>query len=96
MKHHQHSTMKLTSLATIVLSAAAMTGAEDQLGVMSPIGLPCSHPDTVDCISNFKSLNNGNDIGIFCGSQGTIIAYKACACKNCCAVSTSDRFSFVC
>jgi hypothetical protein len=36
--------MKLTSLATIVLSAAAMTGAEDQLGVMSPIGLPCSHP----------------------------------------------------
>lgn len=38
--------MKFTSLATIVISAAAMAGiaiaSEDQ--VMLPMGLPCSHP----------------------------------------------------
>lgn len=52
--------------------------------------------DTVDCIGGFKSLNNGNDIGVLCGPQGTVTAYKACACKNCCAESTADRFSFIC
>ncbi|KAG2753840.1 hypothetical protein P692DRAFT_20771496, partial [Suillus brevipes Sb2] len=89
--------MKFTSLATIIISAAAMAGvaiaAEDL--VISPMGLPCGNPDTVNCSTGIKGWNNDNDFGYFCGPRGTIISYTDCSCKNCCVV-TSDGEDFVC
>ncbi|KAG2144358.1 uncharacterized protein EDB93DRAFT_1153002 [Suillus bovinus] len=55
-KHHQYSTMKFTSLTTIVISAASMVGiaiaSEDSIIIIPqgpPEGLPCSPKGEHSC-----------------------------------------------
>ncbi|KAG1880993.1 hypothetical protein F4604DRAFT_1749269 [Suillus subluteus] len=89
--------MKFTSLATIVISAAAMASvaiASEDL-VITPMNLPCSPTDSVGCSTGIKGWNNDDDFGYFCGPHGTIISYTACSCKNCCVV-TADGDDFIC
>ncbi|KAG2085947.1 hypothetical protein BD769DRAFT_1457493 [Suillus cothurnatus] len=89
--------MKFTSLTTIVISAAAMAGiaiASEDL-VITPMNLPCSPDNSVQCSTGLKGWNNNDDFGFFCGPRGTIISYTPCSCQNCCVV-TADGDDFTC
>ncbi|KAG2158766.1 uncharacterized protein EDB93DRAFT_1120091 [Suillus bovinus] len=78
--------MRLTSLATIAVSAAVMTVASDSDA--TPINQPCFPKNVIQCITGLKLniYNNGNDYGIWCGRNYTIVAYAFCDCKDCCRV----------
>ncbi|KAG1839712.1 hypothetical protein C8R48DRAFT_741312 [Suillus tomentosus] len=80
--------MIFTSLTTMIISVAAMASvavASDNL-IISPMGLPCSPPNTVGC-STIKGWNNDNDFGYLCGPNSIIGDYQDCPCKNCCVIT---------
>ncbi|KAG2158635.1 uncharacterized protein EDB93DRAFT_557473 [Suillus bovinus] len=81
------STMKFTSLTTIVISAAAMAGIAiaSNSDTVTPLGRDCSEADgAITCASGpLKGYNNGNDYGFECAAGKIVITYP-CSCVGCC------------
>ncbi|KAG1899081.1 uncharacterized protein F5891DRAFT_1041376 [Suillus fuscotomentosus] len=92
-EHHQHSTMRFTSLTTIAISAAAMVGtviASDS--EISPVGRKCTPSNSMQCSrKGLKGYNNGNDYGFFCGPKKKIMQATPCACSGCCTLDASKE-----
>ncbi|KAG2127074.1 hypothetical protein BD769DRAFT_778764 [Suillus cothurnatus] len=80
--------MIFTSLTTMIISVATMASvaiASDNINI-TPMGLPCAPKNSYECSTGLKGWNNDNDFVFQCGSQGTIVGYLACDCKNCCKI----------
>ncbi|KAG2113989.1 hypothetical protein BD769DRAFT_1490022 [Suillus cothurnatus] len=76
--------MKFTSLTTVIITAAAMTGIVIASAADGPEIL-CT-PGKGGCISGYAYYNNGHDFGFTCGKNGQSDSWTPCSCTGCCKV----------
>ncbi|KAG2125182.1 uncharacterized protein EDB93DRAFT_1191909 [Suillus bovinus] len=81
--------MKLTSLATIVLSAAVMTIASES--DPSPLHKHCAPANTMQCKKDLNGFNSFNDYAIWCGPESQVDEYAECPCQGCCRVADDGK-----
>ncbi|KAG2140709.1 hypothetical protein BD769DRAFT_116298 [Suillus cothurnatus] len=77
--------MKFISLTTVIITAAAMTGAVIASAAGGP-DIACT-PGNGGCASGYASYNNGNDFAYGCGSNGHSNSWTPCSCQGCCKVT---------
>lgn len=86
--------MKFTSLTTAIITVAAMANAVIASGGEDVPSISCA-PNQTGCSRDTNGINNGNDFGYTCGSNGFAQSWNPCSCKGCCTVIRAADGTYV-